>query len=333
MLAGPNRVRTAWHLSLTTGLLVAAAIAFALFDIPALRLGVGVLGVFVARDLARTIHEAMIPHRVLADARGLELSWATPHRFLPWVHRQTAAIGWDELAGVHAETVSINGVATTDLQITRQGGTTVRLPHGTFSPDGVALQERILDELHARRDRPARDAARVSEYCRRRYEEPLSFRRHTDVGSLLFLTILGAVFIAFGVFLGVLYEGWLWILAASFLATGGFLVWIALVPPNERHLRLDARGVWIGPNPAQLRCIEWDRVLFARPHVVNGAVVRLRIAADDDSVVLSGNWGIALETLGELIDPPRSAVARVHDLVAAGASFDDAQRRAGLPHA
>jgi hypothetical protein len=330
MLAGPNRLRTAWHILVTTGLLVAAGFAFVFFDAPALRVGLGIFAAFVARDLARTIHEAATPHHVLADARGLELSWATPNRFLPWVRRQTVAIGWDELAGVETETVSINGVATTDLRLRRHGALPVHIPHATFSPDGTALQERILDELHGRRDRPARDAARVAEYCRRRYEEPVSFRWHINVGSTVFLTVLGAVFIAFGMFLGVLYGGWMWLLAVVIVATGGFLAWIALVPPVERHLRLDALGVWIGPSPAQMRCIAWDRVLFARPHVINGTVVRLRVAADDDSIVLFGDWGIPLDTLGGLIDPPRSAVTLVHELVTAGTSFDDAQRRAGL---
>jgi hypothetical protein len=330
ILAGPNRLRTAWHLLLTTGLIVAAGVAFAFLDAPALRVGLGIFAAFVGRDLARTIHEAVTPHHVLADARGLELSWATPNRFSPWVRRQTVAIGWDELGGVEAETISINGVATTDLRLTRHGASPVHIPHATFSPDGTALQERILDELHGRRDRPARDAARVAEYCRHRYEKPVSLRWHPNVGSTVFLAILGAVFIAFGMFVGVLYGSWVWLLAIVFVATGAFLARIALVPPVERHLRLDARGVWIGPDPTQMRCIEWDRVLFARPHVINGTVVRLRVAADDDSILLFGDWGIPLDTLGELIDPPRSAVTLVHELVTAGTSFDDAQRRAGL---
>lgn len=129
----------------------------------------GLLAIPVVLDLSRTIHEAFIPHRVLADRRGLELSWAVTRRFVPWVRRETAAIAWDDLSQIRANTVSVNGVSTTDLTIERRDGSTVRIPHGTFSPDGSVLQERILDELQARRDRPQRDAARVAEFCRLRH--------------------------------------------------------------------------------------------------------------------------------------------------------------------
>jgi hypothetical protein len=329
VLAGPNRLRTGWHLLLTLGLIGGSVYGAIVLELP-MWIAIAILAACAAADVARTLHEAVLPHRVLATEHGLELSWATRNGWRPWMRRRSVAIAWDDIVSVQTHTVRGQYTSTTELHIQPRLGPRIDIADGTFDPHAGALQVRILDEIHARRQAPARAEARIADFCRQRFSSPMQFHWRSSLSSMITLGIVGVVMLAFGSLLGGYYGGWLWLPATVSAATGAFMLWLGLAPPKYRVLILDADGLSAGPTATRLTRTDWDAITYARPTVVNGDAIRLVIRTDHGPIALHGDWGIELRTLAQLIDPPPAAVRAVRERIAAGATMDDAVRDAGL---
>jgi hypothetical protein len=272
-------------------------------------------------DLSRTLHEALVPTGVVADARGLELSWSERVPWRPWMRRRTAAVPWDRLEGVRLHTVSINGVATSSLMIDRTDALTLSFEHGTFAQPASTVQAAILDERDDRLLAPRRLELDVAGYCRDRWTTPRTFvRLHPRRAEWIML----AVALAWG---GVAF----W----ASMTTGGLVMVAVLgVPPlllgivaiamlttdSVAALRFEADGVARGPSSELLVAIPWSRIRFARPNSVNGVVVTVRVAvADAADLLLGGSWvevgdgsnrPVTLAALAAMLSPTLDEVTR-----------------------
>lgn len=312
ILAGPSRWRTAWHFALLVGLLGVAAWAVTTPFGYRMRVWIGLLAVPVIFDLVRTAHEAMLPHRVTADNRGLELVWAKKAPWRPWMRRRSAAIAWEHLQAVRTSTVSVNGVGTTELMISWALGPTIVIPDGTFSGSAESLQQAILDERDDRIEAPRREAADVAGFCSDRFETPRTLRWRPDRGQRVAATLIGGLMIVGPAWVGFMIGG-----TAHLLLTlpgvllGAFLLYLGWSASSPRVLRLQAEGLAHGPAEDRLTLVRWSEIRFARPTVVNGVTVRVRVAVKaGPDVALSGNYGVGLGELAAMITPPLSVVLR-----------------------
>jgi AAA domain, putative AbiEii toxin, Type IV TA system len=150
VLGGPNRLRTAWHLVLLAGLLgFAAWVATTPFGqrMPWL---VALFAAPVVLDVVRTVHEAVLPHRIIADDRGVELVWAEKAPWRPFMRRRSAAIAWDELLVIEEPEVSVHvGAAGFLYDVLRQAaekGTVLLTTHSADLLDAAADDEILVCE-------------------------------------------------------------------------------------------------------------------------------------------------------------------------------------------
>jgi hypothetical protein len=321
-VAGPNRLRTAWHFLLLFGLLGVAAW---LTTVSISRWIPTLLAAVAIGDLVRTVHEAMLPHRITADARGLELVWAQKASWRPWMRRRSVAIAWDELLGVRLQSLSVNGLETTDIHLDRKTGPTLTIPHGTFAPGAAAIQQAILDERDDRIEAPLREAADVAGFCSDAFAEPRTLRLRIRywaraIGTLFGMLLSGgslAVATSIGgssivVHLALTLPG---LLAGVFLL---YAVWTVVGP---RVLRLSAEGLAHGRNEARLELVPWSRIRFARPTVLNGTVIGVRVAIRGGrDLALAGDYGLPLMELAAMIAPPAKLVLLAREQAKARAS-------------
>jgi hypothetical protein len=310
VLAGPNRLRTLWHLTLLLGLLGVATWAMTTPFGHRMPWLVGLLIVPVTFDLVRTVQEALLPHRVTADSRGIELAWAEKAAWRPWMRRRSVAIAWDELLAVRTATLSVNGLETTDLLIDRKLGPTVTIPHGTFGAGADAVQQAILDEREDRIEAPRREAADVAGFCSERFTTPRTFRLQTRAGARLAGTLFAVLMITVPAVLAS-FIGWAAHLGltAPGLLVGSILLYAAWTPSAPRVLRLQAEGMAHGATEAQLELVPWSQVRFARPALVNGEVVTVRVALQGGRALeLRGDYGVPLAQLAAMIAPPAQLV-------------------------
>lgn len=331
VLGGPNRLRTAWHLVLLAGLLgLAAWVATTSFGqrMPWL---VALFVAPVVLDVVRTVHEAVLPHRIIADDRGIELVWAEKAPWRPFMRRRSAAIAWDELLGVRTNTLSINGIETTDLYIAVKTAPTLTIPPGTFAPNAHAIQQAILDERDDHIEAPRREAANVAGFCSAAFATPRVLRRHPNPWARPLGTVFAVLVLVLGTSMGTAIGGIAHLLlTAPAVLVGGILVAAIAYDSAPRVLRLDADGLAYGVTDARLTLVPWAKVRFARPSVVNGVTSEVRVAVHDgDDLHLRGDYGVGLEALAVMISPPVGVVLRARERGAVGtdraASLDELQ--------
>jgi hypothetical protein len=320
-LAGPNRLRTLWHFVLLLGLLGLGAWATTTGLASGVVWLVGLVTVAVVFDVARTVHEAILPHRILADARGLEVVWAEKAPWRPWMRRRSAAIAWDELLAVRTSTFSVNGWETTELLLDRRTGPTLTIPHGTFAPGPRAVQHAILDERDDRLEAPRREAADVAGFCRDRFATPrtclLRPSRWLRVSGTLMaaLMIIGPTVLAS--FIGGVAHV---VLTAPGLVVGGILLHAAWSTTAPRVLRLSADGLAHGAAADRLALVPWSSIRFARPTVLDGKVVGVRVATHGGrNLELCGDYGLPLDELAVMISPPAQWVLLARERAASEA--------------
>lgn len=314
-IGGPNRLRTAWHLVLLAGLLGVAAWGATTELGRRMPWAVALLAAPALLDLARTVHEAMLPHRIVADDRGIELAWAVKAPWRPFMRRRSAAIAWDELLGVSTHTLSVNGAETTELHIASKLGFTLTIPHGTFAPDARAIQQAILDERDDRIEAPRREAADVAGFCAEAFATPRVLRRRSDSWGRLLGMVVAVLVMTVGAALGIAIGGIGYVvLSAPAVLAGGVIVVALASDAVPRVIRLDAEGVAYGATEERLTVVPWGRVRFARPTVINGNVSDVRVAVrDGDDVCLRGDYGVGLEELAVMISPPVGLVVRARE--------------------
>lgn len=313
VIAGPSRLRTVKHLAIIVVLL--GVIGW----VSTIELGRRmpwlpiVALVPVLADLARTIHEAMLPHRIHADARGLELVWARPAPWRPWMQRHSTAIEWTDLAGVRTSSLSVNGIETTDLHLDRRNGETLIFAHGVFSPHAKTIAQIVLDERDDRVEAPRRLAVDVAGFCSERFATPRTFVVATKVGARALGNAFALAWIVIpgGIAFTMAPSAHLFLTAPSLLVGGILLYAVNSSARSPKVLRLDAAGVSHGPSEGALVLVPWSDIRFARPSIVNGQVIDVRVAirgaADLD---LHGDYGIPLGMLATLLSPPVAEVVR-----------------------
>ena len=325
VLAGSNRLRTLWHLALLFGLLAVAAWVWTQpfgRRMPWISLSLVAVAAF---DLVRTVHEAMLPHRITADARGLELVWAEKAPWRPWMLRCSMAIAWDELLGVRTDSLSVNGLETTDLLLARKGGPTLTIPHGTFAPGAAAIQQAILDERDDRIEAPLREAADVAGFCSESFATPRTLRlriRHwARATGTPFAVLLGGGSFALASSIGGGSTVVHLLLTVPGVLAGGFLLYAVWMVAGPRVLRLSAEGLAHGRDEARLELVPWSRIRFARPSVLNGKVIGVRVAIRGGrDLALQGDYGLPLMDLAAMIAPPAKLVLLAREQAKARAS-------------
>jgi hypothetical protein len=315
VLAGPNRARTGFHLGLILALLIAGGWALSVTLGTWIAWVVAVITMAVAADFVRTLHETAIPHRVNVDSRGIELVWAEKVPWRPWMRRCSHAIAWSELFAVRTSTVSVNGVGSTTLWIDHLGGPSLAIPDGTFSVAADALQQAILDERDDRIEAPRREAAEVAAFCRERFATPRTFRLRPNLLARAGATFFALFLIGVGTYLGFAIGGAAFLWLAPGPLAGGVLLWATWTTRNARVVRLQADGLAHGASEARLDLVPWSDIRFARPTVLNGTIIFVRVATKQGRDVYLGDRydDVAITDLALMISPPVEMVLRARE--------------------
>ena len=240
-----------------------------------------------------------------------------------------------------------------------------RLPHGERLAEsgGADLQEpghridravdRIwLDDVPARRGdvakgylglpatdgaRPARESARVAQFLSLLFRQPKTFpgphiRRFEVIaavtasalcGLLLYLqfnkeepNVRGAIYAMAG--------------TTVLVCVVGFPLQIRRMRA-QRFIQLSAAGIAVGPEERSARVIAWSDILLVRVHIGSvstpGTRLELRLANGDTFFIRDFREAAQLASL---IDPPADKVQAAWQLIAKGATAEDAAREVGL---
>ena len=266
-------------------------------------------------------------------------SWAM---FRPTYRMRDLTVPWGEFRGCRTFTHSVNSIPHFKSVIITAAAGELEIGWDVFSPGVSRIQTRILDYFDSRMLRLAREAARLSEFQRRRFGEPLDYSGKVSGSTLavVFLTITVAAIGVLQLLLPPFYDtAWVWIpIGTGFVGLYALHDWWQGRP--FRHIQLEADGLAMGPSAGAARLIPWDQILFVRRHtkstsysggkatpLTTGVEIR---QTNGDSRVLSGMAPANLDEFAALIDPPVDLVQQAHQRIAAGESPEAAAVAVGI---
>lgn len=253
--------------------------------------------------LGRTLHAWVLPHSIEIDANGLRFAWAEKITALPWLRRRDCELAWSDLQGLRTHTVSVNGIADTELVVETIDGS-ISIPDDRFDRSAHLIQRDILDFLALQRERPAGASTEFARRCRERFATPerMVAKHWGVVGAAAFFL----PFIVFPVWFATVTPFWLtygFAVLAVFLFGGltlmGFRDWL-----SDRILVLRSDGLGIGRSDARLRMIAWEDIRLVRRDVVNGKTESVEIVVQDGTrVTVRQNYGRSLDEIARMLDP------------------------------
>ncbi|PRP92960.1 hypothetical protein ENSA5_46280 [Enhygromyxa salina] len=308
-LAGPNHFRATLHLGSALAVLSVCGWALTTALGGEFAWAIGLLMGPALLDLVRTAHELSLRHRVLVDSRGVELEWAEPAPWRPWMRQRSEAIAWNKLHSVRSSTFD----NTTRLTLHRADGPSVEIGHGVYDVDAHMLQRLLLDERDERIEAPRRLAADVAGFCRERFATPVTLELRPAVGPRVIGSILAAVTLAGAAIIGFTIGGLAHaVVTAPGVLLAGFLTHSVWTESNPRVIQLGREGLAHGPSHERLELLPWTEIRFARPAIVNREVVSVRIATHSGrDIVLTGDYGVPLDELAAMISPSVDVVLAI----------------------
>jgi hypothetical protein len=258
--------------------------------------------------------------------------------FFPHFRLEERRIAWADFRGCRTESVLMQLVVPIHKTlIIESSGPRIEFGWLTFRPGVERLQKQILDYLQLTVQRPAREAARVSEFLSQLFRRPKTFpgpriRRFEVVaavaaaalcGLLLYLqwnrenpNVMGAVYTMAG--------------TTVFVCAVGFPLQLRRMRA-QRFIQLSAFGIAVGPDERSACLIPWRDILLVRVHPGSasqpGTRLELRLAGGD--TFFFRDFREAAQ-LAAVIDPPADKVQAAWQLMARGATVEDAARAVGL---
>jgi hypothetical protein len=266
-------------------------------------------------------------------------SWAM---FRPSYKMRDCTVPWVDFQGCRTFTHSVNSIPNFKSVIITTAAGELEIGWDEFRPGVSRIQTRILDYFDSRMLWPAREAARLSEFQRRRFAEALDYSGKVSGPTLaaVCLTITVAAIVVLQLLRPPFYDtAWVWIpIGTGFVGLYALHDWWQ--GRSYRHIRLEADGLAMGPSAGAARLIPWDQILFVRRHtkatsysggkatpLTTGVEIR---QTNGDSKVLSGMAPANLDEFAALIDPPVELVKQAHQRIAAGESPEAAAIAVGL---
>jgi hypothetical protein len=296
----------------------------------------------------RNLHALVVRPQLTLLPDSIHVRYWAPVTFPCWaMFRPTykmldRTVPLSEFKGCRTFTHSVNSIPVHKAVIISTATGEIEIGWDVFRPGVGRIQTRILDYFEGQVLRPAREAARLSEFQRRRFREPLDYSGKvsgpTTAAVLLAITV--AAIVVLQQLVPSFYDtAWVWIpLATGFVGLYALLDWWRGRP--FRYIRLDADGLAMGPSSAAARLIPWDQILFVRRHTKSSSYGNRDAAAlttgveirqtNGDSTVVLGMAHAPLEELAAFIDPPVDLVQQAHQRIAAGESPEAAAAAVGL---
>jgi len=245
-----------------------------------------------------------------------------------------------EFRGCRTFTHSVNSIPVFKSVIIATAGGEIDIGWDVFRPGVGRIQTRILDYYESQVLRPAREAARVADFQRQRFREPLEYPTKVSglAAGLALAAITGAAAAAVWRLVPEFPDtAWTWLpLGVGVLAFFALQHWWRGRP--FRYVRLDSDGLAMGPSALAARSIPWDQILLVRRHslssgrgktpaTVTGVEIR---ETNGRVVVLAGMPAAKLDELAALIDPPVELVAQARQRIAAGEPAEAAALAVGM---
>ena len=260
--------------------------------------------------------------------------------FKPFYRIVDRTVPLAEFRGCRTFTHSVNSIPVHKAVFIGTTAGEIEIGWDVFRPGVGRIQTRILDFFESQVLRPAREAARVADFQRQRFREPLDYPTKVSgpvigfVSLLLTLVALAAIWQLVPDFPD---TAWMWVPFAT-AVTAYVLLQEWWKGRLFRHVRLDSDGLAMGPSALAARPIPWDQILFVRRHsrtegygkaaaAVTGVEIR---QLDGRMTVIAGMPAAKLDELAGLIDPPVDLVTRARERMAAGESAEVAAVAVGM---
>ncbi len=305
--------------------------------------GAGAL--LAALAVCRNIVALLRPPELKLSPAGVRLrSWCGvgfKGFFLPRYRMREHWIPWAEFGQMEAFTYRVNGVPMVqELRIQAKAGL-LAFGWDVFRPNVSRIQRTILDYIDELFRGPKRATARLPDFQRLRWQQPLMLKFsivHFWVAPLL-LVVATLVW---------------WGAAASHVSGDwpGFVVFLCLLVAfvtgrmwlqGRRNAVVEFRndGLALGPSVNALKVIPWADIQFVRPQTSTSsfsggssgppAIVGLELRKRDGSYFnFEGLNGAEFERLHALLEPPLDAVIAAQERIARGEAPEAAAKAAGL---
>ena len=200
---------------------------------------------------------------------------------------------------------------------------------------GEAAKE-ILDYLQLTVQKPARESARVSEFLSLLFRQPKTFPGPRIRGFEVVAAVAASALCGLLLYLQFIKDP---NVRDAIYAMAGTTVFVCAVgfPLQIRRMRaqhfiqLSASGIAVGPEERSARLIPWSSILLVRVHKGSasapGTRLELRLANGDTFFFRDF---LEAAQLAAVIDPPAEKVQAAWQLIAKGATAENAAREVGL---
>ena len=305
--------------------------------------GLAVLALLLAFVSVRNIRALIVPPELLLTPDGFRVvSWdpGLMDLLLPYYRTVERTVAWSDLLDTLVYTHRVNGVVTLqELRVTTRSHGKFSFGRVVFSPSVQSIQRTMLDYVDECFRAPRRAAARLPEFQRRRWAEPLVLPGHPIHG----LVIAGGWILAVAV-----------TLAAALTAFGhehdwmGFVAFVALVvaagltrswwrATRCRYLALGQSGLAVGPDEARSRVIPWEQIRFVRAHIDQSGnpknpptkCVEIRLS-DGKAVMVEERDQPDYQRILAYLEPPLDQMAAVWTQLEQGVAPEAAAQAGGL---
>jgi hypothetical protein len=256
----------------------------------------------------------------------------------PHFRLEERRIAWADFRGCRTESALLNlAVPLYKSLVIESTGPRIEFGWMTFRPGVERLQKEILDYLQLTVQKPARESARVPEFLSRLFSRPKTFpgpriRRFEVVAAVAASALLGlALYLQWNrQDSNVAGAAYAMIGTVVFVSAVGFpLQW--RIMRAQRFIQLNASGIAVGPEERSARLMRWHDILLVRVHPGSaskpGTRLELRLANGD--TFFFRDFREAAQ-LAAVIDPPAEKVQAAWQLMAKGATAEDAARVVGL---
>ena len=305
--------------------------------------GFGVVALCFALAGCRNVHALIRPPCLLLSPEGVKLRcWlgvGFTGFFLPYYRVREYWIPWADFGQTQTFTYRVNGVPTVQelrIQTTTHGQ--VAFGWDVFSPNVARIQGSILDYIDERFRGPKRASARLPDFQRLRWHQPL----------LLKFSVVQLWWAVPGLAVGAPLWWWGetspgksdWVAFAGFAGVfiGVVLAYMGWQGRRNAVVELRSDGLALGPSQNAMKVIPWAEIQLVRPlttasTTAGGAPVfdGLEMRKQDGSYFhFKGLNGAEYERLHALLEPPLDGVIAAHERIARGEAPEAAAVAAGL---
>ncbi|HTX64276.1 MAG TPA: hypothetical protein VMD31_00760 [Opitutaceae bacterium] len=293
----------------------------------------------------RNIHALVARPALTLSADGIRLRCWEPVSFPCWAMFKPfyrildRTVPLAEFRGCRTFTHSVNSVPVHKAVFLATASGEIEIGWDVFRPGVGRIQTRILDFFERQVMQPAREAARVADFQRQRFREPLEYPTKVSgpvIGTVSLLLTVVAVAAIWQLVPDFPDTAWMWVPFAT-AVTAYVLLQEWWKGRGFRYVRLDSDGVAMGTSALAAQSVPWDQILFVRRHsktegyAKSAAVTGIEIRQTSGRlVVIAGMPAAKLDELAALIDPPVALVTQARQRMAAGEPAEAAAVAVGM---